>query len=252
MRIVFLSGGARSKALRYLIEKGENVIAVITPLKTSQNNRFEEVIKTAEEFGLKVFSVKRNELYDVLKTLDYEIMISCGFSYIIERDSIATAKIAVNVHPTLLPAYRGYRSGPYIILNDETETGVTVHLLTVEMDKGDILAQESFPVTKFDTTKSLFRKCQEIEPRLLHKVIQDIKDGRLEPRPQDESKASTYNYIRTPKDSEIDPSKPLAELYNEIRACDPEDYPAYFFVDGQKVCVKMWRHEKPDNEQDMI
>jgi hypothetical protein len=50
----------------------------------------------------------------------------------------------------------------------------------------------------------------------------------------------------------MDWNKPLRELYNEIRACDAAGYPAYFFVEGEKVCIKLWRPCKPAGEGDMI
>ena len=65
---------------------------------------------------------------------------------------------------------------------------------------------------------------------------------------QDESHSSTYNYNRTPKDSEIDPDKSLNDLYDYIRACDPEDYPAFFYVKKEKVFVKLWRNS--DNKEE--
>jgi len=252
MKIVYLSGGARSRALRYLLEKGENVVAVITPCLSTNNKRFMEVIQVAVEYGVPVYSVNKTNLYEILTNIDYNILVSCGFSYVIDNDSLSTAEYAINVHPTLLPAYRGFRSGPYIIMNGESRSGVTIHWLTSEVDKGDILAQESFPLSIFETTRSMIRKCQDVEPELLYRVIESIKQGTFVATPQDESQASTYSHIRMPEDSEIDPKKSLMELYNEIRACDADDYPAFFILDGQKVCIKLWRPEKAESERDLI
>ena len=249
MKIIFLSGGAREKALRNLLEKGENVEAVIVPLITKSNDRFKNVIFTAIEFGVKVIPVKKNEIFKALKDIDFDLLISCGFPYILDESVINLAKLAINVHPTLLPKYRGYRSAPYIIMNGEDKSGITIHLLTKEMDKGDIILQESFDVSKFDTTKSLFIKAQEFEVDILFKAIQIIKKGNIKYTVQDESKASEYNYIRTPKDSEIDPNKSLNDLYNYIRACDSDDYPAFFYVKNEKVYIKLWRDNNNNKYQ---
>ena len=248
MKIIFLSGGAREKALRNLLEKGENVEAVIVPLITKSNDRFKNVILTAIEFGIKVIPVKKNEIFKVLKDIDFDLLISCGFPYILHESVINLAKIAINVHPTLLPKYRGYRSAPFIIINGEKQSGITVHLLTKEMDRGDIILQESFDVSEFDTTKSLFFKSQEFEVDVLKKAVQIIKKGNVKYTKQDESKASEYNYIRTPKDSEIDSNKSLNDLYNYIRACDHDDYPAFFYVNNEKVFIKLWRNNKDKNK----
>ncbi|MGE5329817.1 MAG: methionyl-tRNA formyltransferase [Deltaproteobacteria bacterium] len=252
MKIVFMSGGAREKALKYLLEKKENVVAVITPYLSDKNRRFENVILTAAEYGIPIFSVDKNNVESTLEKIDFDTLISCGFSYILSEKIISKAKHAINVHPTLLPQYRGFRSGPYIIINDEKQSGVTIHFITGEMDKGDILLQQAFELSKFDTTKSVYKKVQELEQGLLYKAIQMLKTGQFKTLPQNENKASVYNYIRTPKDSEIDWNKPLKALYNEIRACDPNDYPAFFYVEGQKVCIKLWRPDKLKDEEDMI
>ncbi len=248
MKIIFLSGGAREKALRNLLEKGENVEAVIVPLITKSNDRFKNVIFTAIEFGVKVIPIKKNEIFKALKDIDFDLLISCGFPYILDESVINLAKLAINVHPTLLPKYRGYRSAPYIIMNGEDKSGITIHLLTKEMDKGDIILQESFDVSKFDTTKSLFIKAQEFEVDILFKAIQIIKKGNIKYTVQDENKASEYNYIRTPKDSEIDPNKSLNDLYNNIRACDCDDYPAFFYVKNEKVYIKLFRDNNNNNK----
>jgi len=252
MKILFMTGGEREKALEYLIEKKEQISAVVTPSPSGKNNRFQNVIKKAKENKIPTFFVDKDNVGTIIEKIDFDILVSCGFSYIIDKSIISKAKYAINVHPTLLPKYRGYRSGPYILINGEKQSGVTIHFISEEMDKGDIILQKSFEVTPFDTSKSVYRKARGIEPKLLYEVIQLLKTGKHKVILQNEKEASTYNYLRTPKDSEIDWNKSLRELYNEIRACDPVDYPAFFFVDGQKVCIKLWRPDKPEDEKDMI
>jgi len=253
MRVVFLTGGARELALRHLLEKGISITALICPKPSKQNSRFAQAILTAHEFGIKVICVNKNEVTPTLESLEYDVLLSVGFTYILNAEAIKTAKVmALNVHPTLLPKYRGYRSGPYILINGERKSGVTVHELTNEMDKGDILKQKKFEVTRFDTTKSVLRKACKLEPSLILEVLEDIQKGTFSRQPQDESEATEYNIIRRPKDSLIDIEKPFKELYNFIRACDYNDYPAYFYVDGEKVLIKLRRESKPENEDDLI
>jgi methionyl-tRNA formyltransferase len=79
-----------------------------------------------------------------------------------------------------------------------------------------------------------------------------IESGNFPRIKQSEKEATLYTHKRTLKDSFIDWNEPLRELYNEIRACDPEDYPAFFFVDGRKVCIRMWRLDKFEDGKDMI
>ena len=185
--------------------------------------------------------------------MEFDVLLSCGFSYILDSKAIKTARlVALNVHPTLLPKYRGFRSGPYIVMNGESQSGVTVHELTEDMDKGAIIKQKAFEISQFDTTKSVFRKAQENEPSLILEVLKDLEKGVLNRLPQDESQATEYSYVRKPEDSLIDVEKPFKELYNFIRACDFDDYPAHFFVNGQKVLIKLTRASNINKDNDLI
>lgn len=247
MDILFFTGGAREKALEALILAGYNIVGVVCPCPSKSNSRFVPSILLALEHDIPVITVRKDDIYEKIKNIKFDILLSCGFSYVLNLDVIALAqRLAVNVHPTLLPKYRGFRSGPFIIINGEKESGVTIHELTSDMDKGDIFLQRKFEVTNFDTTRSIFKKAQALEKEMIVSFFENLKMGVLPRLKQDESEATTFNEIRRPKDSIIDPSKSLLELYNHIRACDPEDYPAYFFMDSQKVCIKLWR---PNNDE---
>lgn len=251
-RVLFLSGGAREHTLDFLLKNGINIVGVITPFPSKRNNRFSKVVETAEHGGIPVEYVNKENLCDTIQKYNADILLSCGFSFVISDEVINHFKYAINVHPTLLPKYRGYRSGPYILINGEKESGVTVHFLNEELDKGDIILQEKFDVSVFDTPRSLKRKTDNCEKGVVLGALQMLENGKFNCTKQDERRASTYDYMRTPKDSEINWNKSLKSLYNQIRACDSEDYPAFFFVDGEKVCIKLWRESKPDDEKDMI
>ena len=155
------------------------------------------------------------------------------------------------MHPTRLPKYRGPTSGAYVILNEEEFSGSTVHIMSEEFDKGDIILQSKVALSKFDTVKSMQRKVYSSEPKLLLKSIDLILNG-FSPIPQIESEASEYPKLRTPDDSQIDPSKSLLELFNNIRASDHEEFPAHFFLNGEKVCIRLWRPNKKNDELDSI
>jgi methionyl-tRNA formyltransferase len=252
MDIIYFTGGAREKSLSALIEKGFNIVAVVCPRPSKSNSRFVPSVLIALENDIPVITVDKDNILEKVQDIGFDILLSCGFSYILEPDVIRLARyLAVNVHPTLLPKYRGFRSGPFIIINGEQKSGVTIHELISDMDKGDIFMQREFLVTPFDTTKSLFRKSQEVEGELLIDFFDKLNKGKLDRIEQNESEATTYNEIRRPKDSVVDPNKSLLELYNYIRACDPIEFPAYFYIGNEKVCIKLWRPNN-SNEFDMI
>ena len=96
------------------------------------------------------------------------------------------------------------------------------------------------------------RKSSEIEPLLLEKVLNNIKNNKIKFHKQNEDEATTYNYLRKPMDSEIDVNKSIIEQYNFIRSCDYQNYPAFFYIDGEKVLIKLTRENKIDPHNDLI
>ena len=138
-----------------------------------------------------------------------------------------------------------------MLKNNEKFSGSTVHIIEEEVDKGDIIAQSKVNISPFDTLRSLQKKIYQSEPDLVIKAINNIISG-FEPTKQDQDTSFDYFVPRTPDDSIIDVNKPLIELINDIRACDPDEYPAYFLYHGEKVCLKLWRPEKNNNEEEEL
>ncbi len=190
-------------------------------------------------------------MHTILLSYERKSLLSIGFPYLLPGKYLSLFHLAINIHPTLLPRYRGPTTGAYILMNNERESGSTVHHMTVHMDRGDIIAQSRVALTPFDTISSLQRKVYQSEPELLIQALTSLEAG-IPSRPQDENLATVFPQKRRPADSVIDPSLPLIELFDQIRACDPVDFPAYFVYNGEKVCIKLWRPHKSDDEADLI
>jgi methionyl-tRNA formyltransferase len=126
----------------------------------------------------------------------------------------------INIHPSLLPRYRGPTPIPAAILNRDTVTGITVQRLAAEMDSGDILAQEEVPLTGRETTVSLSAIMAQKAVGLLSATLRGIADGTLRGRPQDHG-AATYCSLIEKKDGQIDWSRSAAEIDAQIRAYNP-------------------------------
>lgn len=252
MKIIFFSYGRRINTLIHLLEKDFNIIKIVISNDSNKNDqkKFDFISK---KFGVDIVKVSKHNIYEKIEKIEFDILISCGFNFILEKRVLNKAKkISINVHPTLLPKYRGYRSGPFIIMNNEKYSGVTIHKISEGIDNGDIIKQQKFKLTKFDTTKSLSRKAYEIEPKLLESVLYDILSNNIKLIKQDEKKATTFKHLREPKDSEIDPNKSLNELYDFIRSCDFKEYPAFFYVENEKVLIRLTRETKDDPFNDLI
>ncbi len=251
-KIIFLSGAAdKSKLLEELISNGHNIVAVVLPQSKKYEKNYAALIKVANKAKIEIIISPPSELNKYTKDIDFDILISSGYPFIIPAEVFSRAHTALNFHPTLLPKYRGRYLHP-ILINNDKETGVSAHLIDENYDTGPIVKQIKYPVETFDTIKSLSRKNIAAEIKLVLQVLEEAYAGKLKTQAQDENSSSSYFKQRTPEDSEINPEKSLKDLFYEIRCCDPDLYPAYFIVDGQKVYIKIYRKDKADDEFDMI
>jgi methionyl-tRNA formyltransferase len=247
--IVLFGGADRESVIHRLLREGIRIAAVLVPEQRSL--RLQRSIDDLSDCEVSVVSVTRQSMVDLMPRFAADNLISLGFPYLIPRTVYSSFKVAINIHPTLLPRYRGPTSGAYILLNDEAYSGATVHYLVEEADKGDIVAQSQVSIGPFDTLRSLQRKVYETEPDLIVKALRLIDAGAA-PFPQNEAEACSYPRRRKPEDSLLDPSLPLRYLINAIRASDESAFPAHFYHHGEKVCIKLWRPDKPDEETDLI
>ncbi len=250
--LVILFGGAgRERIIHQLRTDGEQIAALFVPAKPS--GRLAVAIDTLRGSGLTITPVTRATLADHLAPHAGTQLLSIGFPYLLHADVLAMFPLPLNVHPTRLPKFRGPTTAAYHILDGANETGSTVHVIDAGMDTGPIVAQSCVPLGPFDTVRSVQRKAYETEPNLVREALATVRAGAVRPRAQDEREASVYARVRTPADSRIDVSLPLRDLYDVIRACDPVDFPAFFEVAGERVCVRFWRPDRPPTDgEDML
>jgi methionyl-tRNA formyltransferase len=126
----------------------------------------------------------------------------------------------INIHPSLLPKYRGPTPIPAAIINRDTETGVTIQRLAAEMDSGDILVQEKLALDGRETTASLSETMSQKAAELLPVVLRGIAAGTLQARAQDHSTA-TYCSLIKKEDGLINWNMSAREIDARIRAFDP-------------------------------
>ncbi len=139
----------------------------------------------------------------------------------------------INVHPSLLPRYRGATPIPAAILNRDRETGITIQTLALEMDGGDILVQERIPLNLRETTASLSATVAQKAPGLLLSVLRDMNEGKLRPQKQG-AEGLSYCGTISKEDGLVDWSLGAQDLDARIRAYNP--WPLCFtFHAGQRL-----------------
>jgi methionyl-tRNA formyltransferase len=246
--IVFFTARDKTPVLAALLDAGERVSAVVVPPK-AVGGQLDAVDRFCTQHQIPLFKSERVQIHGLLKRLRPSVLLSCGYMYLFSEAELSVASYNLNIHPTLLPQYRGPATAWHVIASGERTSGVTVHFIDASVDTGPIVYQESIVLSAFDTVKSLMRKTSALEPIAAIEALKRVRRG-AKGTPQ--GKGFAILSKRTPKDSEFDPSLPLSELYDFIRACDPQRFPAFFYRDGVRVGIKLFRLEKPADEEDLI
>ena len=141
-------------------------------------------------------------------------------------------RLWLNVHPSLLPRWRGAAPVERAIMAGDRETGVTIHRTTVELDAGPIAAQRAFPVNPDDDAGAVYERAAPLALELLEEVL---PEPTFRPQPNE---GVTYAEKIRPEDRELDWSRPAEELVNRVRALSPH-IGAWGIVDGKRLVV--WR-----------
>ncbi|MFH1142277.1 MAG: methionyl-tRNA formyltransferase, partial [Candidatus Uhrbacteria bacterium] len=133
---------------------------------------------------------------------------------------------AINVHPSLLPKYRGPSPMQSAILNGDAKTGISIMLLNQGMDSGPILAQQEIALSDQESTQTLEAKVCQLGPKLLLDTIDQFLNNKIKPIPQNEAEATVCTMLER-SDAEITWNESLEEIDRKIRAFDP--WPGTYF-----------------------
>ncbi|MBA8986478.1 methionyl-tRNA formyltransferase [Sphingobacterium cellulitidis] len=252
MRIIFMGTPDFAVAsLKALIEAGEEVVAVVTgpdkPAGRGQKMHSSAVKQFAVSQNIPVLQpvkLRDPEFLEELKSFQADLQVVVAFRMLPELVWNMPPKGTINVHASLLPNYRGAAPINHAILNGEKSSGVTTFLLQHEIDTGNILFFTEVPITETDNAGDLHDKLMVAGAELLIKTVNAIKEGNVNPIPQDEL-SSNQELKHAPKifkeDCLIDWDKSTEEVFNQIRGLSP--YPAAFTYLDDKV-LKIYSAEK--------
>jgi len=150
-----------------------------------------------------------------------DLIVVAAYGQILPKEILEIPKYdCLNVHPSLLPKYRGASPIQYAILNGDKKTGVTIILMDEKMDHGPILNQRAILIEEKETAATLHDKLAELGTNLLGETISKWIRGMIKPQPQDDTKA-TFTKILTREDGKINWKKTAEVLEREIRAYLP-------------------------------
>lgn len=224
-----------------LSELDLNMVAVVSQpdkkVGRKQVLQYPPVKIKALEKGYQVLQPFNSQmLYDQLKDLEIDAIITCAYGMILPEKVLKLAKLkAINVHASLLPKYRGGAPIQYAIKNNDRKTGITIMEMVKAMDAGDMFVQESLTIDFEDTTTSLTHKLTRLGQAMVTKYVLAILKGELKGQVQD-PELVTFSPIITYEDERIDMRQSGLMIYNQIRSLLDEPG-GHIFIDNQKVKI---------------
>ena len=257
LRIVFMGTPEFAVAsLDALIKAGYNIVGVVTapdkPAGRGMKMNESAVKKYATEHGLKVLQpekLRNPDFLEELKSLNADLQVVVAFRMLPEVVWNMPRMGTINLHGSLLPQYRGAAPINWAVMNGETSTGVTTFKLKQEIDTGNLLLQESFPIGEDESAGEVHDRMKDIGAQLLVKTVKGLVEGTLKETPQAplvSSDSSETELKHAPKifaeTCKIDFSKSVDEVHNLVRGLSP--FPgAFTYLDGKIIKILKGKKE---------
>ena len=165
--------------------------------------------------------IKNEAFLNTVRDLAPDVCIVVAYGKILPQVILDIPPMGfLNVHTSLLPKYRGAAPIQHALMHGEKTTGLTIMQMSLGMDEGDILLQETWHISPADTTGSLFALTGKQAGPLLVETLRGLQNGDIIPLPQDDAQA-TYTTMIQKKDGELNPIWTLQEAYQRWQAYTP-------------------------------
>ncbi len=226
--------------LEELIKSNIEVVALFThPDDPDEEVWFRTPRGLAEAHGIPVFdppSLKDPAWVERIKAFSPDYLFSFYYRNMLPKEILDIPRLPpLNLHGSLLPRFRGRCPVNWVLIEGETKTGLTLHVMEVKPDAGDIVAQKEVAIAFDDTAHSLAVKLAAAARALMAEIMPLLESGTFGRRPQEG--ASSYYGGRKPEDGIIDWKKSADAIYNLVRAVT-HPYPgAFTFLDGRKLFI---------------
>lgn len=253
MKIIFMGTPDFSTGvLESIIEAGHEVSAVVTqpdkPKGRGHEMQFTPVKEVALKHNLPVYQPKKvrdPEVIAELEKIPADIIVVVAFGQIIPKAILEMKKYGcINVHASLLPAYRGAAPIQWAVVDGLKETGVTIMQMDEGLDTGDMLTKAVVPLDEKETGGSLFDKLSVAGAKLCVETLELIEKGEVSPEKQGET-TTAYAKMITKDMGKINFSKSAKEIEQLIRGFSP--WPSAYTKLGKKT-LKIWAADVSDEE----
>lgn len=248
MKILFLGSPYFAvKILEKLLKSRHKVVAVVTqsdkPSGRGQKLMPTQVKVFAKEKGIAVYSFdKLSQHLDEIEKIDYDIAVTASFGQILNEKFLSIAP-CINVHPSLLPKYRGATPIQSALLSGDKVTGVSIMKVVRAVDAGDVIAQKQVKIEEDDDYTTLQEKLADVGGDMLVEVLDLFALGQVKTFKQDDDKATFCRKLEK-SDAFLDLNKTASEIVNQSRALCQMG--VFILVDGQRLKVSEIKNVSKD------
>ncbi len=237
--------------LQTLIDMECNVVAVVSqpdrPVGRKHILTPTPVHALSEKYNIPCLQPEKlTENVDMVLEYQPELILTCAYGQFVPSSILDYPKYGcINIHPSLLPKYRGGAPMHHAIMAGEKETGVSLMQMVKKMDAGKVYAQVRLPIGEDETQEELSIRLNEASCQLLKDNLQDYIDGKLPGEEQDESKVVIGNNISREEEEVHFSKEDLQQIYDHIRGLI--DWPiAYGMLEGKRI--KFYKVRKEDKQ----
>ncbi len=215
-------------SLKALLDKGENVVCVVTQPDRPRGRGRKIMPPPVKELALQAAipvlqpeRIRNADFHAELSVFKPDIIALTAYGNILPANIISLPPLGtINVHGSLLPKYRGAAPIQWALIRGELETGITIMQMDEGVDTGDILLQETIPISPEDTAGTLSVKLAELGGAALGKALDLLRQDKLQRTRQDDQLASLAPLLKK-EDGLVDWSLPAEEISHLIRGLDP-------------------------------
>lgn len=247
MRVIFMgTPDFATGTLEKIVLAGHDVVGVVTqpdkPKGRGKTLMPTPVKEVAMKYNLPVYQpkkVREPEFVEILRNLKPDVMVVAAFGQIISKEILEMPKYGcINVHASLLPAYRGAAPIQWAVINGDKESGVTIMQMDEGIDTGDMIEKVVVPIAEDETGGSLFEKLSQAGAELCVKVLTDLEKGKAVREKQPEESTTPYAKMIDKKMGAINWEESAKKIEQLIRGLNP--WPsAYTKLQGKTL--KIWK-----------
>lgn len=239
----FADGPWAHNAFHKLISDKTIDIKFIVPRNDSVDETLRDFAKGYNIDYLKGYKINTDEFYAIAQKYGCDLFVSMSYNQIFKNKITNLPRLGtINCHAGKLPFYRGRNILNWALINDEEEFGITVHYIDEGIDTGDIILQQTFPITDNDDYQTLLSKAYVECPNVLYSALKLVQSNKHNPIKQNTiHPLGFYCGRRTIGDEIIDWNNNSRDIFNFIRAiCKPGPI-ARSFIDGKEIQINKAR-----------